>query len=84
MTSNSDQINYSIISRGSMQIDFNGMQTIISGELTFTPIFYADLNSLSHWQKPALIKITTDEIRMIVDFITSDSSKEGKTKVVFD
>lgn len=55
---------------------------IISGELTLTPAFYADLSSLNSWSESSQ-KLTEEEKQLIVKTITEDSEKKN-VQVYFD
>lgn len=46
-------INYSIISRGAVLVEYGNKAVKVSRELTFSPqVFYADLSSLKKWEPP--------------------------------
>ncbi|HEY8401812.1 MAG TPA: Imm74 family immunity protein [Cytophagaceae bacterium] len=81
-----NKINYSIDTRGSMIIGFNGKTAKISGELIMNPpVFYADIKAFNYWEPPfENEKITETEKAAIIDFITNDSIDKIKTKVIFD
>lgn len=80
------EVTYSIDSRGSMTIGFDGKTARISGELVFDPpVFYADISAFNNWDPPfGNEEITASEKTIIIDFITKDSLAKIKTKIVFD
>ena len=77
------EIQFEIISRGTMQIKYGIRNAIVSGELTFQPpVFYADLNSLMNWETPYQNeKITEEDKNKIIRFL---SNLETGTKIVFE
>lgn len=79
------EIEYKIISPSKLAIYYYQKKVVISGEVTLTPIFYANINDLNYWQYPFdKEKITEEEKKKIIDFITDDSCREGETKIIFD
>jgi hypothetical protein len=80
-----EKITYSIVSRGHMIIHYGSKSVKITGELIFDPpTFYADINAFKNWDLPNFKKITEEEKKILIDFITEDGSKDGKTKIIFD
>jgi hypothetical protein len=78
-------IEYKIITPSKLAIYYNQKTIIISGEVTLTPIFYANIDDFNYWKPPfEKERISEEEKKEIIDFITKDSCKEGKTKIVFD
>lgn len=78
-----EKISYSIISRGSMVINYSSnvvnISAKITGELIFSPpIFYADLKSLENAFPEK------DVQNKIIHYIENDSMKKINTKIVFD
>lgn len=76
-------LKYRILSPSKMEIVFNEKKVVISGELTTSPVFYADILSLVKWEMPDNKYISEEEIIEIIEFITYDSSTQ-KVKVLFD
>jgi hypothetical protein len=83
--SNETKISYAIISRGEMRVTYNNKSVRVTGELIFDPpTFYADIISLKTWDIPISEKITEEEKKDIIDYITNTSFKEIGTKIIFD
>jgi hypothetical protein len=79
------RITYSIISRGHMIINYNDKSVTITGELTIVPpTFFADIIALKLWDAPNSERITEEEKKDIIDYITNSSLKEIGTKIIFD
>ncbi len=77
-------IEFSIISRGCMLVKYGDRQAKISGELTFTPVFYADIKSIKNWEPPyENIPVTEEEKAEIIKRITEET-KDKKLKIYFD
>ena len=81
-----NDIEYTILTRGEMLVFYKNKTAIIQGEGIYEPpMFYAWVSSFNHWESPYKnIPITDEEKKEIIDFITNESCKEGKTKIVFD
>lgn len=77
------RIKYKILSPSKLEIVFNDKKVVVSGELTATPVFYADIISLVTWEVPDNAPISKEEKKEIIEFITNDSSTK-KVKVLFD
>ena len=72
------------INRGKIKVIIDGKSLIITGELTTTPIFYADINSIKNWEYPYEgIKITENERQEIIHSIT-EKAKDAAIKIIFD
>lgn len=76
-------LKYKILSPSKLEIVFNDKKVVVSGELTATPVFYADIISLVNWEIPDNAPISEKEKKEIIDYITNDSSTK-KVKVLFD
>ena len=75
-----DKIEYSIISRGEMIINYKDKKIRVTGELIFDPpIFYADLVTIQKSKE-----FTEDEKNKIIEFITNESQNTIGTKIIFD
>lgn len=82
---NQTKINCTIISRGHMRINYGDMSVTITGELISNPpTFYADIIALNIWDTPNFKKITEEEKKDIIDYITNRSLDEIGTKIIFD
>jgi len=78
-------IDFAIMTRGTMIVYYGNKKAIIQGEATFEPlIFYAWSVSFTHWESPyENIPITEDEKKEIIDYIVLHSQNQ-KVKVVFE
>ena len=75
-----DKIEYSIVSRGELRIQFKGKVFKITGELIFKPPkFYADIVSLSK-----ISKLNEEDKKQIIEFIQKDSFEKIGTEIIFD
>lgn len=82
---NEVKITYSIISKGYLIINYGDMSVTITGELILDPpTFYADLIALNVWDTPNYKKMTEEEKKDIIDYITDRSFDEIGTKIIFD
>ncbi len=70
--------------RSSIEVELDNKQIIISGELTTTPIFYADIASIKKWEPPYENEIITDTEKNEIIKAIERESKKGKIPVVFD
>jgi len=79
-------IEFSIISRGTMIVCYKKKSVKIQGELTLAPpIFYANSKSIINWEEPfEAICVEESEKQEIMEYITSQSEKQIKTKVIFE
>jgi hypothetical protein len=79
------KIEYKIITPSKLAIYYDSKTVIVSGEVTITPIFYANINDFHYWNHPYdNVKITEEEKQEIIDFITNESCKDRETKILFD
>ncbi len=66
-------------------VETDGKSLKIEGELTTTPAFYADKDSIVHWESPYdNIRISDEEKMALIDKIIEEGSKEGNVKIIFD
>jgi len=79
----SKKIRYKILSPSKLKVTFNEKKIVINGELTTTPIFYADIISIVKWETPDNERINEIDKKEIIEFITNDS-KTKKVKIIFD
>lgn len=71
--------------RSSIIVELNGKRIKIEGELTTTPIFYADKSSIKYWEiQDERILINNKEKLELIDLILTESHKEGNIKIIFD
>lgn len=71
------------INRGKIRVVINDKSLIITGELTTTPIFYADINSIKNWEYPYTKAITKEEKQEIINLVTEET-KDSAIKIIFD
>lgn len=70
--------------RSTIEVEIDNKQIIITGELTTTPIFYADIDSIKNWEPPYEQEpITENEKKEIISSIEK-ASKKGKIPIIFD
>jgi hypothetical protein len=67
-----------------MEVSFNNKRIIISGELTLTPAFYADINSMKKWSPPYNEILITDEEKNIIISELTKVSKWKQLKIYFE
>lgn len=73
-------LDYSIISRGELQIKYKGKVIIITGELVLNPaIFYAELVSLQKIEE-----LNEEYKNNIIEFIQKDSIDKIGIEIIFD
>ncbi|WP_374461383.1 Imm74 family immunity protein [Chryseobacterium taeanense] len=70
--------------RGSITVQIDDKTIIITGELTVTPVFYADADSIKNWESPhENAKISEDDKLEIIRLI-EEKTKDAKVPIVFD
>ena len=70
--------------RSYILVEYDYRTLKIEGELTATPAFYADKNSIKFWEKPHdNILITEEEKDEIIDKIIEESKNTG-LKIYFE
>jgi len=70
------------INRGLIRVFIDDMNLLISGELTTTPVFYANLNSIIKWENSGLEICKEDKeqiIKLVIEF-----SENSQIKIFFD
>lgn len=78
-------ITFKILTPSKLEILFNKKRVIISGELTTTPVFYANINAFQCWEPPFdKEKITQQEQKDMIAHVTKESKKHGQTIIIFD
>ena len=79
-------IEFKIITRGTMIVYYGNKKAIIQGEGIYEPLhFWAWRNSFTHWESPyENIRITEKEKEEIIEYITKASKEENQVKVIFD
>ena len=71
-------------SRSYIIVDYDHRNIKIIGELTTTPIFYADIASIKKWEPPFdNIEVTEKGKVNIIQRIT-DETKNKELKIIFD
>jgi hypothetical protein len=72
------------INRGKIKVIIEGKSLIITGELTCTPAFYADISSIQCWEPPFENEIIDENTKKwIIDSIIK-YAKDKEIKVYFD
>ena len=70
--------------RSYIEVEINDKILRISGELTTTPAFYADSNSIKHWEPPfENILISESEKEELIKTILEET-KNAEVKIYFD
>lgn len=70
--------------RSSLKIEIDNKVLLITGELTTTPAFYADINSIKFWQTPnGDIPISNEERELLIVQI-ADEGKRKSMPIFFD
>lgn len=70
--------------RNFIWIEFDNRTVKISGELTTTPAFYAEINSMNYWEAPfENVKITEKEKDEIIKSVIEDT-KDKPFKIYFE
>ncbi len=70
--------------RSTLIVETEGKTLIIKGELTVTPAFYADSDSIRYWEPPFDdIKISEEEKLRIIDKIKKYNENQG-VKIIFE
>lgn len=72
------------LNRGKIKVIIEGKSLIITGELTTTPIFYADINSIKKWEYPHNEIIINDEERENIIKQIQEKTKDAVVKIIFD
>lgn len=70
--------------RSAIEVEIDNKQIIITGELTTTPVFYADINSIKHWKPPYENEIITATERNEIIQAIERESKNKKVPIIFD
>lgn len=72
------------IDRGLIKVWFGEKSILITGELTMTPKFYADIISIKKWESPFEDEIITDEVKKEIIHSIERFTRTAKVKVIFD
>ncbi|WP_369049341.1 Imm74 family immunity protein [Tenacibaculum sp. UWU-22] len=72
------------LNRGKIKVIIGDKSLIITGELTTTPIFYADINSIKNWEYPHNKIIINDEERENIIKQITEKTKDAAVKIIFD
>ena len=76
--------NYSINSRSTILVFYNGKNLLIHGEATLTPEFFANKDSIKSWEGPESQIVTNEEKSEIIEMITKESQKNNNIPVYFE
>ena len=78
-------IEFTITNRSTMIVYYGDKKAIIPGESAYEPTrFYAQIDSLSHWESPnENITVGEEEKQEIVNYITNNSESLYNFKVIF-
>ena len=78
-------IKFKITTPSKLSINYNDRTVVVSGEVTLTPIFYANINDFSYWAYPfENEKIRENEKNEIIGYITRESKEVGEIEIIFD
>jgi len=79
-------IEFKIVTKGTMIVYCEGKKVIIQGEAAYEPLrFYAWKNSFTHWESPyENIRITEKEKKEIIEYVTKVSQNENHIQVMFN
>ncbi len=61
-----------------------GKEIVIQGELTMTPKFYADYNSIKHWEPPFENENITENSKKKLAFQIMNESSKTNVPVIFE
>lgn len=70
--------------RSYILVEFDYRTVKIAGELTITPAFYAEINSIKNWEKPYdNIPVTEAEKQEIIRRV-NEENKTNEVKIIFE
>lgn len=72
------------LGRGLIKVWFDEKSILITGELTMTPNFYSDSNSIKKWEYPYENEQITDLIKSKIINAIEDYSKNSKIPIIFE
>ena len=71
--------------RSYIDVEIDGKSIRISGELTTTPVFFANADSIQNWNPPNDSQPITDgERAQLIKIIVEERKRGGYVPVVFD
>jgi hypothetical protein len=65
-------------------IEINGKTIKAMGELTITPAFYANKNSMNHWERPYEDEVIDEKTREWIINSVMEYTKDLEFKIYFD
>jgi len=72
------------IGRDLIKVYFDKKYILITGELTMTPIFYANISSIVKWESPYEKETIDENVKKEIIESIQNYTKDSKVKVVFD
>jgi len=70
--------------RSHIYVDIEDKTICITGELTLTPAFYADISSIKHWESPFENKTIDEEMKEQIIKAIIDYTKDKEVKIYFE
>lgn len=71
--------------RDSVRIEFEDAKILhLTGELTITPEFYADIFSITKWDPPFENEIITEDVKKQIVKSVEDYNKRTEIPIIFD
>lgn len=70
--------------RSYILVEFDHRTVKIAGELTTTPVFYAEINSIKNWEAPYNKVAVTEEEKQEIIRRVNEESKAGQVKIIFE
>ena len=77
-------IQYAILTPSQMEVIYNGKKLHISGEITTTPAFYADISSIKYWEPPNEKDEVSNEEKEEIIKVISAKSMSRNIRVFFE
>ena len=71
-------------SRGNITVEIDDKMIIITGELTITPVFYADIDSIKKWELPHDNAEISEKDKSEIIRLIEEKTKDAKVPIVFD
>ncbi|WBX98253.1 Imm74 family immunity protein [Chryseobacterium gambrini] len=70
--------------RGSITVQIDDKIVIINGELTVTPIFYADRDSIKNWEVPYENVEISEKDKLEIIRLIEEKTRDAKVPIIFD
>jgi hypothetical protein len=70
--------------RGTITVEIDDKMIIITGELTITPVFYADIDSIKKWESPHDNVEISEKDKLEIIRLIEEKTKDAKVPIVFD